>query len=166
MKAIYPGSFDPVTSGHVDIIERAARVFDEVVVAVAVNMEKEPLFTVSERVEMLREASGHLDNVQVDYFRGLTVDYVEKQGAKVVIRSLRAVTDFEFELQMALMNKRLNEEVEMLFMMTRADYSFLSSSLVKELAEFGASITGLVPKSVEDRLIAKLKEKGREAKTK
>jgi pantetheine-phosphate adenylyltransferase len=166
MKAIYPGSFDPVTSGHVDIIERAARVFDEVVVAVAVNMEKEPLFSVAERVELLREACGHLDNVQVDYFRGLTVDYVEQQDAKVIIRSLRAVSDFEFELQMALMNKRLNESVEMLFMMTRADYSFLSSSLVKELAEFGASITGLVPKCVEEKLLEKLKEKGREAKDK
>jgi len=166
MKAIYPGSFDPVTSGHLDIAERAASVFDEVVVAVAVNMEKRPLFSVEERVEMLREACRHLDNVQVDCFEGLTVDYAERLGAGVVIRSLRAVSDFESELQMALMNKRLNENVEMLFMMTRADYSFLSSSLVKELAELGASIKGLVPTCVEDRLLAKLKTKGWEAESK
>ena len=142
MKAIYPGSFDPVTCGHLDIVERAAKVFDEVVVAVAVNMEKQPLFSVEERVEMLRQACGHLPHVQVDYFSGLTVDYVERQDATVIIRSLRAVSDFESELQMALMNKRLNENVEMLFMMTSADYSFLSSSLVKELAELGRRSPG------------------------
>ena len=166
MKAIYPGSFDPVTSGHLDIIERARSVFDEVVVAVAVNMEKEPLFSVEERVALLREACGHLDNVQVDCFEGLTVDYAEQQGAKVLIRSLRAVSDFESELQMALMNKRLNDNVETLFMMTSAEYSFLSSSLIKELAELGASISGLVPKCVEERLHGKLRAKGRETKSK
>ena len=167
MKAIYPGSFDPVTSGHLDIAERAAIVFDEVVVAVAVNMEKQPLFSVEERVQLLREACGHLDNVQVDCFEGLTVDYAERQGAKVVIRSLRAVSDFESELQMALMNKRLNDRVETLFMMTSAEYSFLSSSLVRQLAEFGAPLAGLVPGCVEERLLAKLQEKrGQEAKSK
>lgn len=166
MKAIYPGSFDPVTSGHLDILERARSVFDEVVVAVAVNMEKEPLFSVEERVALLREACGHLDNVQVDCFEGLTVDYAEQQGAKVLIRSLRAVSDFESELQMALMNKRLNDNVETLFMMTSAEYSFLSSSLIKELAELGASISGLVPKCVEERLHGKLRAKGRETKSK
>ena len=166
MKAIYPGSFDPVTSGHLDILERARSVFDEVVVAVAVNMEKEPLFSVEERVALLREACGHLDNVQVDCFEGLTVDYAQQQGAKVLIRSLRAVSDFESELQMALMNKRLNENVETLFMMTSAEYSFLSSSLIKELAELGASITGLVPKLVEEKLFERLRKKGREAKDK
>ena len=149
-----------------DIIERARSVFDEVVVAVAVNMEKEPLFSVEERVALLREACGHLDNVQVDCFEGLTVDYAEQQGAKVLIRSLRAVSDFESELQMALMNKRLNDNVETLFMMTSAEYSFLSSSLIKELAELGASISGLVPKCVEERLHGKLRAKGRETKDK
>ena len=166
MKAIYPGSFDPVTSGHLDIIERATSVFDEVVVAVAVNMEKQPLFSVEERADLLREACRHLDKVQVDCFEGLTVDYAQQQGAKVLIRSLRAVSDFESELQMALMNKRLNENVETLFMMTSAEYSFLSSSLIKELAELGASITGLVPKLVEEKLFERLRKKGREAKDK
>lgn len=159
MRAIYPGSFDPVTNGHLDIIERAARTFDELIVAVAVNKEKRPLFSVEERVELLREACGHLNNVQVDYFNGLTVDYVESKGAKVIIRSLRAVSDFEYELQMALTNKRLNDRVETLFMMTSAEYSFLSSSIVKELAELGAPLTGLVPPIVEDRLVAILKQK-------
>jgi len=159
MRAIYPGSFDPVTNGHLDIIERAARTFDELIVAVAVNKEKRPLFSVEERVELLREACRHLDNVQVDYFNGLTVDYVESKGAKVIIRSLRAVSDFEYELQMALTNKRLNDRVETLFMMTSAEYSFLSSSIVKELAELGAPLTGLVPPIVEDRLVAMLKQK-------
>ena len=163
MKAIYPGSFDPVTNGHLDIIERSAKIFDKLVVAVAVNQEKKAIFSVSERVDMLREACGHLASVEVDYFRGLLVDYVEQQDVAVVIRSLRAVSDFEFELQMALANKRLNENVEMLFMMTSAEYSFLSSSLVRELAEFGAPLTGLVPECVEDRITIKLKKKRRKA---
>lgn len=156
MKAIYPGSFDPVTCGHLDIIERATSVFDQVIVAVAVNLEKQPLFSVEERMELLRQACGHLKNVSVDCFEGLTVDYARQKGAKVLIRSLRAVSDFEYELQMALMNKRLNPEVETLFMMTSAEYSFLSSSLVKELAQLGTSINGLVPKCVEEKLLAKL----------
>lgn len=157
MKAIYPGSFDPVTNGHLDIIERAARVFDELVVAVAVNKEKKPLFTTQERVELLQDACRHLSNVQVDYFHGFTVDYVESKGARVVIRSLRAISDFEYELQMSLMNKRLNEDIETLFMMTKAEYLFLSSSIVKEVAELGGSLNGLVPPCVEDRLKDKLK---------
>jgi pantetheine-phosphate adenylyltransferase len=163
MKAIYPGSFDPVTSGHVDIIQRAAKVFDEVVVALAVNLEKNPFFTIDERLAMLRDACSHLDNVRVDFFGGLLVDYVENQGAKVVIKGLRAVSDFEFELQMALTNKRLKDSVETLFMMTSAEYSFLSSSLVKELAAFGASLAGLVPKAVEDRFQAKMQQRRQEA---
>ncbi len=159
MKAVYPGSFDPVTCGHLDIVERVAKTFDEVVVAVAVNMEKSPLFSTEERVEMLRASCAHIPNVEVDFFRGLTVDYVERQGAKVIIRSLRAVSDFEFELQMALMNKRLNDSIEMLFMMTGADYSFLSSSLIKELAELGAPLHGLVPECVAAKLVEKLRPK-------
>jgi len=165
MKAIYPGSFDPVTNGHMDIVERAASTFDELVVAVAVNKEKRPLFTVEERVELLKEACGHLSNVQVDYFSGLTVDYVESKGASVIIRSLRAITDFEYELQMALTNKRLKDRVETLFMMTSAEYSFLSSSIVRELAELGAPLGGLVPSCVENKLRQKLCIKGQEAGT-
>ena len=164
MKAIYPGSFDPITSGHMDIIERASSVFDELVVAVAINLGKAPLFSVSERVHLLKEACRHLQNVTIDHFHGLLVDYVESQDAKVVVRGLRAVSDFEFEFQMALMNKRLNGNVETLFMMTSAQNLFLSSSLVKELAVLGAPVSGLVPAVVEEHLKVKLQQKmgGRE----
>ncbi len=157
MKVIYPGSFDPVTCGHVDIIERAARVFDEVVIAVGVNLEREPFFTVEERLDLLRLSVAHLDNIEVDYFRGLLVEYVERQGARVIIKGLRAVSDFEFELQMALTNKRLNERVETLFMVPSAEHSFLSSSLVRELSEFGVPLAGLVPECVEQAF----KQRGR-----
>lgn len=157
MKAIYPGSFDPVTNGHMDIIERSARVFDEIVVAVAINLEKRPMFSIEERVELLNEACRHLGNVTVDYFNGLTVSYARRQGAGIVIKGLRAVSDFEYELQQALMNKRLDEGVETMFMMTSADHLFLSSSMVKQLAELGAPITGLVPACVEARLLERAK---------
>lgn len=157
MKAIYPGSFDPVTNGHMDIIERAAKVFDEVVVAVAVNLEKEPMFSTEERVELLQIACRHLENVAVDYFNGLTVNYAKKLGAGIVIKGLRAVSDFEFELQQALMNKRLDGDIETMFMMTSAEHLFLSSRMVKQLAEFGASVAGLVPPEVEQRLLEKTK---------
>ena len=163
MKAIYPGSFDPVTSGHMDIIERASRVFDEVVVSVAVNKEKKPLFTVAERVQFLEDACRHLENVQVDYFRGMTVEYAKKQNANVLIRGLRAVSDFESELQMALMNKRLDDQVETMFMMTSAEHLFLSSRMVKQLAELGASVAGLVPQGVEKHLMERLHQKGQGA---
>lgn len=157
MKAIYPGSFDPVTAGHMDIIERAARFFDELVVAVAVNLEKEPMFSTEERVELLKEACRHLGNVQVDYFHGLTVSYARDQGAGLVIKGLRAVSDFEFELQQALMNKRLDDSIETMFMTTSAEHLFLSSRMVKQLAELGASVGGLVPPGVEKRLLEKTK---------
>ncbi|OFX18090.1 MAG: pantetheine-phosphate adenylyltransferase [Armatimonadetes bacterium RBG_16_58_9] len=166
MKAIYPGSFDPVTSGHVDIIDRASKIFENLVVAVAVNSEKEPLFSVSERVSLLEEACAHIEKVEVDYFTGLLVDYVESRGAGVVIRGLRAVSDFDYEFQMALMNKRLDERVETLFIMTSAEHLFLSSHLVKELAEFGASIAGLVPECVEKQLLERLHKKGQGAHSK
>ncbi len=163
MKAIYPGSFDPVTNGHLDIIERTAAVFDELIVAVAVNREKTPMFTVEERAEMLREACAHLPNVRVDYFHGMLVDYVVREGAAVVVRSLRAVSDFEYEFQMALMNKRLNDRVETVFLTTSAEHLFLSSSLVKEVAELGASLAGLAPPCVEEKIRQKLMESGQEA---
>lgn len=155
MKAIYPGSFDPVTNGHMDIIERASKVFDEVVVAVAVNLEKQPMFSIEERVELLQLACRHLANVTVDYFNGLTVSYAKAQGASIIIKGLRAVSDFEFELQQALMNKQLDDTIETMFMMTSAEHLFLSSRMVKSLAELGASVAGLVPPDVEKRLLQK-----------
>lgn len=145
---VYPGSFDPITCGHLDIIERASKIFDRVIVACAVNPAKNPLFTFEEKTALIREATHHLSNVEVDYFEGLLVDYCKTKGAKVVIKGLRAITDFEYELQMALMNQRLTEDIETMFMMTRAEHSFLSSSTVKELAGFDAPLAGLVPECV------------------
>jgi pantetheine-phosphate adenylyltransferase len=155
-KAIYPGSFDPVTNGHLDIIERASRLFDEVIVAVSTNIRKNPMFTSEERTEMIREACSHLPNVRVEPLSGLLVHYAEAQGAQVIVKGLRAISDFEFEFEMALMNRRLNERIETVFLMTSAEYSYLSSSLVKEIAGFGGSIEGLVPKIVEEHLQRRL----------
>lgn len=149
-----------MTSGHLDIIERAASLFDELVVAVAVNREKKALFSVPERIEFLHQACGHLANVQVDYFHGLTVEYAKSQGARIIIKGLRAISDFEFEFQQALMNKKLDENIETLFMMTSPEHLFLSSSLVKDVVELGASLNGLVPKKVEEQLIHKLQKRG------
>ncbi|HAP93652.1 MAG TPA: pantetheine-phosphate adenylyltransferase [Desulfotomaculum sp.] len=154
--AIYPGSFDPVTYGHLDLIERAALLFDEVVVAVSRNDSKRPLFSVAERVDMLREVLQHCSNVLVDSFEGLTANYAELRGAKVIIRGLRAVSDFENEFMMALTNKKLMPSIDTVFLMTRAEYSFVSSSGVKEVAYYGGFICGLVPPLVEERLIKKL----------
>jgi len=151
-RVLYPGNFDPVTNGHMDIIERAARVFDEVIVAVGTNMGKSPLFTAEERIEMLEEACRHLPNVTVDSFHALTVRYAASRGASVILRGLRALSDFDFEFEMALMNRRLDSAIETVFMMPNADYSYLSSSIVKEVASFGGSIEGLVPKIVEEYL--------------
>jgi len=158
MIAVCPGSFDPVTSGHLDVIERAARVFGEVIVAVTPNPDKEAFFSVEERVDMLREVTSHLPNVRVDAFQGLLVDYVRSQGARVIVKGLRALSDFEFEFQMALMNRNLADEIETVFMMTGAEYSYLSSSIVKEIAALGGSIKGLVPDSVARRLGEKLRK--------
>ncbi len=150
--AIYPGSFDPLTNGHVDIIRRGARLFDRIVVAVLINLEKAPLFTVPERVEIAREAFAGQANVEVDTFDGLLVDYARKRGAGVIVKGLRAVSDFEFEMQMALMNRKLNPEVETVFMMPTQPYTYVSSRLVKEVVALGGSVHGLVPESVEKRL--------------
>jgi pantetheine-phosphate adenylyltransferase len=151
-RAIYPGSFDPVTNGHMDILERAAKLFDEVIVAVATNPSKTPLFSVEERVEMLKVASRHLPNVSVESFNGLLVPYASSKGAQVIVKGLRALSDFEFEFEMALMNRRLDEGIETIFLMTNAEYSYLSSSIIKEVAGFGGSVRGLVPDVVEEAL--------------
>lgn len=155
--AVYPGSFDPVTNGHLDIIERAAQVFDEVIVAVSKNSGKLPLFTFEERVEMLASVLKPYDNVKVDSFYGLTVTYTREQGATAIIRGLRAISDFENEFQMALTNKKLEPGVETIFMMAQADVSFLSSSVVKEVASYGGCVNAFVPALVEQRLRQKFK---------
>ena len=150
--AIYPGSFDPLTNGHVDIIQRGSRFFDRIVIAVLVNMEKTPLFTVPERVEITREVFRDWPNVEVDTFDGLLVEYAQRRRASVIVRGLRAVSDFEFEMQMALMNRRLSPEVETIFMMPAEPYTYVSSRLVKEVVALGGSVHGLVPEIVERRL--------------
>ncbi|HAH87732.1 MAG: pantetheine-phosphate adenylyltransferase [Armatimonadota bacterium] len=154
-RAIYPGSFDPVTNGHMDIIERASKIFDEVVVAVAVNISKSPMFLIEDRLFMLQEASKNLPNVRVDSFDGLLVRYAEEQGASAIVKGLRALSDFEFEFEMALMNRRLDTDIETVFMMTSVEYSYLSSSMIKEVSSFGGSVEGLVPEIVLDYLSQK-----------
>ena len=154
-RAVYPGSFDPVTNGHIDLIQRSAALFDHVVVAILENAEKTPLFSVEERIDMLEEAIRDLRNVSVASFEGLLVDFVEKIGASVIVRGIRAVSDYEYELQMALMNRRLSNKVETVFMLPAESYSFLSSKLVKEIAQLGGKITGFVPPGVEKRLCRK-----------
>lgn len=152
MKAVYPGSFDPVTVGHLDIIERAAKIFNPLVVTVFSNPSKAPLFSVPERLVMLREATAHLSNVEIDSAQGLLVPYVRKVGARVIVKGLRAISDFDYEFRMALMNKKLDPEVETVFILTSSQYAYLSSSLIKEVASLGGCVTGLVPESVERRL--------------
>jgi pantetheine-phosphate adenylyltransferase len=154
--AIYPGSFDPVTNGHLDLIERGEKMFDLLIVAVLRNAEKEPLFSVQERVEMLREVTKQWSAVEVDVFDGLLVDYARRRGAGVILRGIRAVSDYEYELQMALMNRKLEPRLETVFMLPGLSYSYLSSKLVREIARLGASLTGLVPPIVEERLRAKV----------
>jgi pantetheine-phosphate adenylyltransferase len=150
--AVYPGSFDPLTNGHVDIIRRGSRLFDRIVVAILINVEKAPLFTVPERVDIAREVFHGSSNVEVDTFDGLLVDYARGKHASVIVRGLRAVSDFEYELQMALMNRRLNPDVETVFMMPAEPYTYVSSRLVKEVVALGGSVHGLVPEIVERRL--------------
>jgi pantetheine-phosphate adenylyltransferase len=151
-RAVFPGSFDPITNGHLDIIARCLTVFDAVTVAILVNPEKQPLFTVEERVEIIREAHQGDPRVKVDTFTGLLVDYAEKEGATVIVRGLRAISDFEFEFQMALMNRHLNSRIETVFMMPAERYSYLSSRLVKEVFQLGGVVRELVPPVVERRL--------------
>ncbi len=154
--AIYPGSFDPVTNGHLDLIERGAKIFDRLIVSILRNLDKEPMFTVDERVEMLREVTRPWPNVEIDVFSGLLVDYARLREANVILRGIRAVSDYEYELQMALVNRKLNPNVETVFMMPALSYSFLSSRIVREIAQLGAPLTGLVPPAVEERLRAKI----------
>lgn len=150
--AVYPGSFDPVTYGHIDIIERVAVLFDRVIVAVSRNRRKAPLFLVEERVDMLRQVLQPYYNVEVDSFDGLTVDYTKEQGAQAIIRGLRAISDFENELMLAHTNKKLDASVETIFLMTRAEFSFISSSAVKEIAYYNGCVLDMVPPLVEERL--------------
>src|SRR5271167_874274 len=157
IKAIYPGSFDPPTNGHFDLIERGAKIFDELVVAVLRNREKEPFFSVEERMEMLQAITKHIPNVRVDSFDGLLVDYVQKEGAQAVLRGIRAISDYEYELQMALMNRRLSPGTETVFMMPADQYSYLSSRLVKEIFRNNGTINGLVPDLVLERMRQKRK---------
>lgn len=157
--ALYAGSFDPVTNGHLDIIERASRQFDSLIVAIACNIKKQAVFSVEERLHMLGEAIRHLDNIELDAFEGLLVDYMKRKKALVLIRGLRAVSDFEYEFQMVHMNKRLYPEMETFFMMTGEDWFYLSSQIVKEVARFGGSIKGLVPPVVEKMLARKFNQK-------
>ncbi|AHA30203.1 phosphopantetheine adenylyltransferase [Exiguobacterium sp. Leaf187] len=150
--AICPGSFDPITNGHLDIIERAVPIFDEIIVAVLNNSSKQPLFSVQERMELIADVTSHLPQIKVDSFNGLLVDYAAEVGATAIVRGLRAVSDFEYEMQVASINKKMNDQIETLFMMTNNQYSFLSSSIVKEAAKYGASVADLVPPSVEEAL--------------
>ena len=154
--AVYPGSFDPLTNGHVDIISRGAKLFDRIVVAILVNAEKAPMFTMAERVDIAREVFKPHPKVEIDTFDGLLVDYVERKRAQVIVRGLRAVSDFEFEFQMALMNQRLQPSIETVFMMPAEQYTYISSRLIKEVFSLGGRVHGLVPELVEQRL----REKG------
>ena len=158
--AIYPGSFDPLTFGHLDILERSVRLFDRVVIAILTNSQKDPLFTIEERLAMVQEVVNPKFpdvEIEVDVFHGLLVDYARRKNAQVIVRGIRAVTDYEYELQMALMNRRLAPGIETVFMMPAENYSYLSSHLVKEIAGHGGAITGLVPELVEKRLMDKFK---------
>lgn len=152
MKVIYPGSFDPVTNGHIDIIKRASVNFDEIVVAILDNKSKSPLFTLEERISMLKDATSEFENVTIDSFSGLLVDYVEAVDTNTVLRGLRAISDYESEMRNALANKSLNNNIETLFMVSKAEYTFLSSSVVKEIAGFNGDVSNMVPESVSVKL--------------
>jgi pantetheine-phosphate adenylyltransferase len=156
--AIYPGSFDPITNGHLDLIERGSQLFSRLIVAVLTNLEKNPLFTVAERVEMLQESTHSIPNVSVDTFSGLLVDYARQKHAHALLRGIRAFTDYEYELQMALTNRKLAPDVETVFLMPALAYTYVSSRLVREIFQLGGSVAGMVPALVEERLHQKVQE--------
>lgn len=154
--AICPGSFDPITKGHVDIIERTSKLFDKVYAVVMVNPSKTPTFTTEERVDMIKKCTAHLENVEAESFEGLIADYAKQKDAHTLVKGLRAVTDFEYEFQQALTNKKLNSELETLFMVTNQEYMYLSSTIVRQIAEFGGDIEQFVPHEIKDELIKKM----------
>ena len=159
-RAIYPGSFDPVTVGHLDIIERASAIVDELIVGVLQNKAKTPLFSVEERVTMLKEVTKNMKNVKIVPFEGLLIDFAQQMDAKVIVRGLRAITDFEYELQMSQTNRKLNSDVETIFLTTSLEHSYLSSTTVKEVASFGGDVSQFVPEIVAKKITEKMKEKG------
>lgn len=154
-RAIYPGSFDPVTFGHIDMIERSAKIVDELVVAILVNSAKNPLFSVEERVSMLEEITGHVPNIRITSFNGLLIDYAREVDASIIVRGLRAVTDFEYELQIAQTNRIVNDRIDTVFLTTSLEYAYLSSTIVKEVASYGGDISHFVPEQLIDRIYAK-----------
>jgi pantetheine-phosphate adenylyltransferase len=156
--AIYPGTFDPITNGHIDLVKRTLKIFDEVIIAVAPSQKKQPLFTVEERISMINRAIKNMKGARADAFSGLLVKYAKSRKSVAIIRGLRAVSDFEYELQMALMNRRLSAKIETVFMMPSEEYTFLSSTLVKEVVSFGGAVSGLVPEGVEKALKEKFKK--------
>ncbi|MCK9244190.1 MAG: pantetheine-phosphate adenylyltransferase [Candidatus Marinimicrobia bacterium] len=155
--AVYPGSFDPITNGHLDVLKRAASLFNIVYIAVARNLQKSTMFTTEERLEMIRGCTTQYENVRLDSFDGLVVDYARQVGAEVIIRGLRALSDFDYEFQMALMNRHLEKKIDTVFLMPHEDYTFLSSSVVRELVKFGGDISGFVPTNVEAALLKKIR---------
>jgi len=158
--AIYPGTFDPITNGHVDVLQRAMEIFDKVIVTVARNSAKDPIFSDDERVEMIKEVVRGWKNVEVDSFEGLVVRYAEKKGAIALVRGLRAVSDFEYEFQMALMNRKLNKKIMTVFLMPHEKYTYLNSSIVREIARLGGDVSEFVPASIRKKLLKKLRERG------
>ena len=155
--AVYPGSFDPITNGHIDVIERALKMFDKVVVAVGDNPGKNPLFSTEERIKMIKESTKHLKNIEIDKFSGLLLNYAKKRNSKIILRGLRALSDFEFEFQRALMNRKIDSDVETIFIMTKEDYVYLNSSIVKEIAMFRGNVKPFVPEAVEKKLMEKFR---------
>jgi pantetheine-phosphate adenylyltransferase len=155
--AVCPGSFDPLTNGHLDVIQRALKLFDRVIVAVAHNESKKPLFTLAERMQLASTAVSHLPQVEVDSFDGLLMDFAERRGAQAVVRGLRAVSDFEFEFQLALMNRKLNERMETIFMMPKDTYTYLSSRMIKEIARLGGDVSAFVPPHIQQALVTRLR---------